>query len=121
MPLQVIYADAVLTPNIQRQSFRLLGNWKDSRKREEVNMASEEKKRILELMDNLRADKYPLEEYNHIGKRGVRRFDGYEKASGKATYTMDVQLPGMLYMRFFTSPYPHAEIKSMDTSRAESL
>jgi CO/xanthine dehydrogenase Mo-binding subunit len=85
-----------------------------------MEMANEEK-RILELMDNLRADKYPLKEYNHIGRRGIRRIDGYEKASGKATYTMDLQLPGMLYMRFLTSPYPHAEIKSMDTRKAEAL
>jgi CO/xanthine dehydrogenase Mo-binding subunit len=84
-------------------------------------VANEEQEKILELMDNLRADKYPLKEYNHIGKRGIRRIDGYEKASGKATYTMDVQLPGMLYMRFLTSPYPHAEIKSMDTRKAEAL
>ncbi len=84
-------------------------------------MADEEKARILELMDNLRADKYPLHEYNHIGKRGVRRLDGYEKASGKATYTMDVQLPGMLYLRFLTSPFAHAEIKRMDTNRAAAL
>jgi len=84
-------------------------------------MANEEKLKISELMDNLRADKYPLEKYEHIGKRGLRRIDGYEKASGKATYTMDIQLPGMLHMRFLTSPYPHAEIKSMDTSKAESL
>ncbi|GAI18272.1 unnamed protein product [marine sediment metagenome] len=27
----------------------------------------------------------------------------------------------MLYARFLTSPYPHAEIKSMDTSKAEAL
>jgi CO/xanthine dehydrogenase Mo-binding subunit len=82
---------------------------------------ADEGKKILELMDNLRADKYPLKDYNHIGKRGIRRIDGYEKASGKATYTMDVQLPGMLCMRFLTSPYPHAEIKSMDTRKAEAL
>ncbi|MGB3905760.1 MAG: hypothetical protein WBB22_12630, partial [Anaerolineae bacterium] len=86
-----------------------------------MDLASEEKAKIFELMDNLRADKYPLEEYNHIGKRGVRRLDGYEKATGKATYTMDVRLPGMLYMRFLTSPFSHAEIKSMDTSRAEAV
>ena len=84
-------------------------------------MANDEKSKILELLDNLTADKYPLDEYNHIGKRGIRRLDGYEKASGKAVYTMDVQLPGMLYMRFLTSPYPHARIKNMDTSKAEAL
>jgi CO/xanthine dehydrogenase Mo-binding subunit len=84
-------------------------------------MNSNEMSKMLELFDNLRADKYPLAEYNSIGKRGVRRLDGYEKASGAAKYTMDVQLPGMLYARFLTSPYPHAEIKSIDTSRAEAL
>jgi xanthine dehydrogenase molybdenum-binding subunit len=84
-------------------------------------MANKEKQKMLELQDNLQADKYPLEDYTQIGKRGVRRLDGYEKASGKAIYTMDVQLPGMLYMRFLTSPYPHAEIKNMDTSEAEAL
>ncbi len=81
----------------------------------------DETSKALELFDNLRADKYPLKEYNNIGKRGVRRIDGYEKATGKAEYTRDVQLPGMLYARFLTSPYPHAEIKSMDTSKAEAL
>ncbi len=84
-------------------------------------MAEDEESKALELLDNLRADKYPLKEYDNIGKRGVRRIDGYKKASGEAEYTRDVQLPGMLYARFLTSPYPHAEIKSMDTSRAEAL
>jgi CO/xanthine dehydrogenase Mo-binding subunit len=86
-------------------------------------MGIDERKRALELLDNLRADRYPLpqEKYVHIGKHGIRRKDGYEKASGLASYTMDVQLPGMLSMRFLTSPYPHAEIKGMDTSKAEAL
>ena len=84
-------------------------------------MSSTEMSKILELFDNIKADKYPLEKYNSIGKRGIYRLDGYEKASGAAKYTIDVQLPGMLYARFLTSPYPHAEIKSMDTSKAEAL
>ena len=84
-------------------------------------MANDEKQKMLELFDNKRADKYPLDKYDSIGKRGVRRTDGHEKASGAAKYTVDVQLPGMLYGRFLTSPYPHAEIVSMDTSEAEKL
>ncbi len=84
-------------------------------------MGDKEEEKIGAVLDNLEADKYPLDRYTHIGKRGVRRLDGYEKASGKAIYTMDVQLPGMLFMRFLTSPYPHAEIKSMDTSKAGAL
>jgi hypothetical protein len=35
-------------------------------------MGSDEMSKIQELFDNLRADKYPLEKYNSIGKRGVQ-------------------------------------------------
>lgn len=76
---------------------------------------------MRDLQDNLTADPYPLKTYTHIGKRGPRRLDGLPKASGKADYTMDVQLPGMLHMRFVDSPYPHAKIISMDTQEAEQL
>jgi CO/xanthine dehydrogenase Mo-binding subunit len=81
---------------------------------------NEEKRKISELLDNTRADKYPLDKYDSIGKRGVRRLDGYEKASGRALYTIDINLQGMIYAKFLTSPYPHAKIKSMNTSKAES-
>ncbi len=84
-------------------------------------MKNEEYSRMLGSFDNLKADPYPLKEYNVIGKPGVRRIDGIEKATGAAKYTIDVKLPGMLYGRFLTSPYPHAEIVSMDTGRAEKL
>ncbi|MGD9290993.1 MAG: hypothetical protein PVG74_25470, partial [Desulfobacterales bacterium] len=77
--------------------------------------------RMIEMEDNTGADKYPLEEFNNIGKKDVRRLDGLEKASGRAEYTMDVKLPGMLVVRFLTSPYPHAKISAMDTTKAEAL
>ncbi len=81
----------------------------------------DQRRRMLEAFDNKVADPYPLEVYEAIGKRAVRRTDGYEKATGAARYTLDVQLPGMLYGRFLTSPYPHAEIVGMDTSEAEKV
>ncbi len=56
-----------------------------------------------------------------VGKRRVRRIDGYEKATGKATYVRDIQRPGMLYGKLYLSPYAHAKIKRMDTAKAESL
>ena len=84
-------------------------------------MTTGRNQKIFETSDNIRKDKHPCDEYTYIGKRGVRRNDGYEKASGHALYTIDVNLPGMLHMRFLTSPYPHAEIKHMDTRRAEAL
>ncbi len=76
--------------------------------------------RMIEMEDNVGFDKYPLEDFDQIGREGVRRLDGTEKASGRAEYTMDVQLPGMLHLRFLKSPYPHAAVKSMDTGRAEA-
>jgi CO/xanthine dehydrogenase Mo-binding subunit len=63
----------------------------------------------------------PTITFNEIGKRGIRRLDGYEKASGEAIYTRDVQLPGVLYARVLMSPYARARIKRMDTSKAEAL
>ncbi len=80
-----------------------------------------ERARMIEMFDNLGADKYPLKEFKYVGKKQPRRMDGLNKASGKADYTMDIQLPGMLYMRFLMSPYPHAKILKMDTSKAEKL
>ncbi|MFO7984891.1 MAG: xanthine dehydrogenase family protein molybdopterin-binding subunit [Desulfatiglandaceae bacterium] len=77
--------------------------------------------RMIEMEDNLGFDKYPLKDFDQIGRTNVRRLDGKEKASGRAEYTMDIQLPGMLYLKFLTSPYPHAEIKHMDTRKAEAL
>ncbi len=93
----------------------------DEKQRSDERLWAEEKQRMLESFDNKVADRYPLKEFHNIGRRGVRRTDGYEKATGAARYTLDVQLPGMLYGRFLTSPYPHARIVSLDTSAAEAL
>lgn len=51
----------------------------------------------------------------------IARQDAYEKASGKAVYTRDINLPGMLYAKILSSPYAHAKIKSIDASAAEVL
>jgi xanthine dehydrogenase YagR molybdenum-binding subunit len=53
-----------------------------------------------------------------IGK-SVPRADAVAKVTGKARYTFDVQLPGMLHARTIVSTVPHARIKSIDTSAAE--
>ena len=37
---------------------------------------------------------------------------------GKGNYVDDIQLPGMLYMDIVRSPYAHAKIKNIDTSKA---
>ena len=58
--------------------------------------------------------------YRVVGK-GLPRIDGPAKATGKAIYTVDVNLPGMLHGKMLRSPYPHARIISIDTSAAEKL
>jgi len=63
----------------------------------------------------------PTMEFNEIGRRGIRRYDGHEKASGKALYTRDIHVPGMLYAKVLSSPHAHARIIKMDTSKAEAL
>jgi CO/xanthine dehydrogenase Mo-binding subunit len=47
------------------------------------------------------------------------RKDGIEKVTGTAIYTGDYAVSGMLHVKMVTSPYAHAKIKSIDTSKAE--
>ncbi|MBV9508489.1 MAG: molybdopterin-dependent oxidoreductase, partial [Acidobacteriia bacterium] len=49
------------------------------------------------------------------------RIDAYERVTGKANYTGDVYLPGMLYGRVLRSPHPHARIRSIDFAKAAAL
>ncbi len=62
----------------------------------------------------------PQAELKSVGKP-TQRIDGPERVTGKAMYTFDVQLPGMLYGKILRSPHPHAKIKKIDTRRAERL
>jgi xanthine dehydrogenase molybdenum-binding subunit len=59
-------------------------------------------------------------EFSIVGKR-TTRIDAYERVTGQAQYTGDIQLPGMLYARVLRSPHPHAKILSIDTAKAERL
>ncbi len=49
------------------------------------------------------------------------RLDGPQKVTGRATYTHDVNRPGMLYGRVLRSPYAHADIVSIDTSKLDAM
>lgn len=50
------------------------------------------------------------------------RNDVYEKVTGTAVYTDDIQFGGkLLYARVKRSPYPHALIKKIDISKAKAL
>lgn len=58
------------------------------------------------------------DELKVVGKR-VKRIDAHAKVTGAAKFTVDIQLPGMLYGKMLRSPHPHARIRSVDTSAAE--
>jgi len=49
------------------------------------------------------------------------RIDALERVTGKATYTGDFHLDGMLYGRVLRSPHPHARIRSIDISKAAAM
>ena len=49
---------------------------------------------------------------------GIRRREDPRLITGGATYTDDVQLPGMLYAAMLRSPHAHAKINSIDITSA---
>lgn len=56
----------------------------------------------------------------YIGKR-VKRKEDPRLITGRGLYVDDIHLPGMVYAAFLRTPYAHARIKSIDTSRAERI
>ena len=55
-----------------------------------------------------------------VGSRPARP-DGVDKVTGRALFGADKSLPNMLVGRVLRSPYAHAKIISIDTSKAEKL
>ena len=58
--------------------------------------------------------------FSIIGKP-IAMVDAAGKSTGSGKYADDLTLPGMLIGKILHSPYPHAIIKSIDTTRAEKL
>src|SRR5436305_6991987 len=74
---------------------------------------------VKRLVPTNEASPLPLNsELTVLGKR-ITRLDGAQKTTGRARYTADVYLPGMLYGKMVSSTVPHARIRSIDTSEAE--
>src|SRR5438067_9937720 len=51
----------------------------------------------------------------------IARIQGYGIVTNQGTYTENLRMPNMLFMRTLRSKYPHAKIKSVDTSAAEKI
>jgi xanthine dehydrogenase molybdenum-binding subunit len=73
------------------------------------------------MTDHYQPWKWRTPESSETLKKTITRQDGHDRVSGHAVYTRDISLPGMLYAKILTSPYAHAKIAGMDTSRAEAL
>src|SRR6266699_2704577 len=59
-------------------------------------------------------------DFSIIGKP-IAMVDAAGKTTCAGKYTDDLSLPGMLVGKILHSPFPHARIKRIDTSRAEKL
>jgi xanthine dehydrogenase YagR molybdenum-binding subunit len=62
-------------------------------------------------------DPWPDGPRDVVGKPAPRQ-DGRQRATGKAVYTADLQLPGMLHTAVLRSPHARARVTSFDASRA---
>ena len=59
-------------------------------------------------------------DYNVVGTRPIRH-DGLDKVTGRARYSADIQLPGLLHGKMLRSPHAHARLKSIDATRALAI
>ena len=60
------------------------------------------------------------QEYTVVGTRPIRH-DGADKVTGRAQYGADFQMAGLLHGHILRSPHAHAQIRSIDTSKAAKL
>ncbi len=58
--------------------------------------------------------------YSVVGK-SITRDEGPDKVSGNAVYPADVVVPGTLSGKILRSPFPHARIVSIETSKARAV
>ena len=58
--------------------------------------------------------------YATVGKR-TQAVEGPEKVTGRTIYAADITMPGTVWTKVLRSPFPHARILSVDTSKALAL
>ena len=68
----------------------------------------------------MRNETTPTAQFSAIGTRPPR-YDAADKATGRALFGPDIQLPGMLHGKVLRSTHAHARIRAIDTRRAEAL
>jgi len=58
---------------------------------------------------------------NTVVGHNLRKVDGVKLVTGGAAFTDDIDLLGLLYGKILASPYAHARIRRIDTSKARRL
>ena len=56
-----------------------------------------------------------------VVNQSKRKIDSLALAQGKPLYVADIEIKDLLHVKFLWSPYAHAKILSIDTSKAEEL
>lgn len=84
-----------------------------------VTVNGQEKEVEIEVPD-VEASWGKKEDRHAVGSR-MTRVDGLAKVTGRAKYTYDVNLPGMLWGKILRSPYAKARITSIDLEPAKRL
>jgi len=56
-----------------------------------------------------------------VVRHDERKVDGIPLVTGRPKFVADIDLPDTLYVKILRSPYAHARIKRIDTSKAEAI
>lgn len=85
-----------------------------------VSYAGLAKGKKLEKYMEIKPPAKDYSRYTLVGKP-LKRLDAYDKVTGRAKYTGDLKLPGMLHARIFRPPSHGAKLISVDLSGAEAV
>src|SRR5437899_5399805 len=86
----------------------------------QVGIAGKLTPREIEIPDNEPAPWGPEVQTTIVGKN-TTRLDGVAKVTGKAKYSFDMNLPGMLHGKILRSPHPAAHVVKVNLSAAEQM
>jgi xanthine dehydrogenase YagR molybdenum-binding subunit len=64
---------------------------------------------------------WPKPDQMHVLGKRTTRLEAPDKVTGRARYTYDVNLPGLLYGKIIRSPHAHARIAKIDVTKAKAL
>ncbi len=87
---------------------------------EAVKGYKEQQKALLDTLPSEHDERDQERDLAVVG-HGVTRYDAPDKVTGRALYTADLKLPGMVYGKILTSTVAHGRIKKLDVSKAKVL